>query len=163
MKPEQTTNNALFLANAEATDNLGQRLASLLRAGDTVFLIGDLGAGKTALARAVISAKLDAVGLAEDIPSPTFTLVQTYEADLPIWHADLYRLTGPEEAEELGLADAMEDSIVLIEWPDRLADLTPERRLEVSLDFSADGEGRIASLTPFGDGWAGRIEALTND
>jgi tRNA threonylcarbamoyladenosine biosynthesis protein TsaE len=154
--------NTSYLPDEAATDRLGARLGTALQPGDTVLLFGDLGAGKTALARAAIAARLATVGLAEDIPSPTFTLVQTYEADVQIWHADLYRLTGPEEAEELGLADAMDEAIVLIEWPDRLADLTPERRLEVSLAFPPDGDGRQITLSPIGGGWDNVLNGLND-
>ncbi|SFL77724.1 tRNA threonylcarbamoyladenosine biosynthesis protein TsaE [Shimia aestuarii] len=110
-----------------------------MRPGDVLLLQGDIGAGKTHFARALIQSLLSEP---EDVPSPTFTLVQTYETPgSEIWHADLYRLTSPDEVVELGLTDAFEDAICLVEWPDRLAELAPQSALR--LDFSlGDTEGQ---------------------
>ena len=105
--------------DAELTTALARALAPDLRAGDTILLEGPVGAGKSHFARALIRARLESP--AEEVPSPTFTLVQTYDGDPPIWHADLYRLSDVAEVEELGLLDAMADAITLIEWPDRMA------------------------------------------
>ncbi|TWI33349.1 tRNA (adenosine(37)-N6)-threonylcarbamoyltransferase complex ATPase subunit type 1 TsaE [Paracoccus sulfuroxidans] len=106
-------------ADAEMTEALARAMAAILRPGDVLALEGAVGAGKTHFARALIRARQG--DAAEDVPSPTFTLVQTYDDPLgtEIWHADLYRLTHPDELAELGLEDAMQDAIVLIEWPDR--------------------------------------------
>lgn len=141
---------SLTLPDADATAALGVRLADLLHAGDTLLLHGPIGAGKSHLARAFIRARL---GRMEDVPSPTFTLVQTYETDGPeIWHADLYRLTHPDEVFELGLADAFSTAICLIEWPDRLGSHGPAGALNLRL---ADlGDGRQADL------WGGRPEVI---
>lgn len=110
------------LASADATATFAQALAPLLVSGDTLCLEGDLGAGKTHFARSVIQARLAAFGAVEDVPSPSFTLVQTYLAgDLEIWHADLYRLSDPQEVDELGLFDAFDTGLCLIEWPARMA------------------------------------------
>lgn len=134
---------ALFLPDEDATSALGERLASLLRPGDTVLLEGQIGVGKSHLARALIRAKL---GRLEDVPSPTFTLVQTYDAeDAEIWHADLYRLSLPDEVLELGLEQAFESAICLIEWPDRLGPHLPQGALHIRL--SAEGEGRCAHMS----------------
>jgi len=133
----------LDLPNAEATEALGQKLAARARAGDVILLEGPIGAGKSCLARAFIRARL---GREEDVPSPTFTLVQVYEADgVEIWHADLYRLTHPDEVWELGLDDAFRTAISLVEWPDRLGTHVPPRALRLRLD--AAGEGRRAVIT----------------
>ena len=105
-------------ADAGLTTGLARALAPELRAGDTLMLDGPVGAGKSHFARALIRARL--ANPAEDVPSPTFTLVQTYDGTPPLWHADLYRLTDPVEIEELGLLDALPESIALIEWPDRM-------------------------------------------
>ncbi len=144
------------LADLEATGRLGERLAALVVPGDVIALGGALGAGKTALARALIRA----AGGGDDVPSPTFTLVQTYATPRgTIWHFDLYRLEQPEEAYELAIEDAFMDGISLIEWPDRLGALLPEERLDVVLAMGTGATGRRATITGHG-GWAGRMSGL---
>lgn len=134
---------SIFLPDADATTRLGAVLAGLACPGDTILLQGPIGAGKTHLARALIQARL---GRAEDVPSPSFTLVQTYVADdVEIWHADLYRLSHPDDVRELGLVDVFAAAICLIEWPDRLGKSTPADALTITL--SADGDGRRAALS----------------
>jgi tRNA threonylcarbamoyladenosine biosynthesis protein TsaE len=134
---------SLFLPDDAATARLGAVLAQVLCAGDTLLLSGGIGAGKTHLSRALIRARL---GREEDIPSPTFTLVQTYDAgDVEIWHADLYRISHPDDALELGLEAAFETAICLVEWPDRLGGLAPPHAL--SLTLSLAGEGRSATFS----------------
>lgn len=142
----------LELAGEADTAALGERLGVAARPGDVIALRGDLGAGKTTLARALIR-KL--MGPETEAPSPTFTLVQTYPADgLPIWHFDLYRLENPGEARELGLEEAV-DGLALIEWPERLGRYLPGARLEVQLGFG--GAGRIARLVDLDD-WSKRLD-----
>ena len=131
----------IALADPDATDRLGVWLAAHLQPGDCLLLSGPIGAGKSHLARALIRARL---GRFEDVPSPTFTLVQTYEADVEIWHADLYRLSHPDEVLELGLDEAFDRAICLIEWPDRLGRLVPKGAISVTL--SAQGGGRLARI-----------------
>lgn len=134
MTPETAS---LFLADEAATAALAGRIAPFLRAGDTILLEGDIGAGKTTFARALIRARL---GREEDVPSPTFTLVQTYEdQEAEIWHCDLYRLTSPDEILELGLDAAFEEGICLIEWPDRLGTTAPKGALRLRLLQERDG------------------------
>ena len=141
------------LADENATAGLARRLAALARAGDVIALWGPLGAGKTSFARAFIGA----LGAKEEVPSPTFTLVQAYPLALAtVWHFDLFRLSSPEEARELGLEDALDGGISLIEWPDRLGALLPEQRLDVMLAFD-DGRRR-AELIGHGD-WTTRLQA----
>lgn len=149
----------LPLPDLAATQRLGGALAALLRPGDVVALYGDLGAGKTALARALIRALPGPDGAAEEeVPSPTFTLVQTYERDpAPVWHFDLYRIENPEEVHELGFSEALAEGIVLIEWPERLGALLPPAALSLTLDY--DGEGRTARLDGGGD-WPARLAEL---
>ncbi len=119
----------------DATARFAAALAPRLGRGDVLLLSGGLGAGKTHFARALIQARLAAMGRNEDVPSPTFTLVQIYsDGVLDLWHCDLYRLGDPEEVLELGLEDAFESAVCLIEWPDRLGDLLPKGAL--SLDFA---------------------------
>lgn len=144
----------LSLPDEAATVALAGRLAPLLRPGDVVTLRGDLGAGKTALARAII--RHLAGDPAEEVPSPTFTLVQTYEhLSPPVWHFDLYRLTDPGEVVELGWEEARE-ACALVEWPERLGPLLPRDRLEV--EMTLDGpEARRAVMTGHGS-WAARLE-----
>jgi len=151
----------LPLPDPAATEALGRALAPLLRGGDVVALYGDLGAGKTALARALIRALPGPLGAAEEeVPSPTFTLVQTYERDpAPVWHFDLYRIEDSSEVEELGLSEALAGGISLIEWPERLGAGLPAAALRISLAFGADGEGRRARLSGGGN-WAMRLAEL---
>ena len=132
----------LDLEDASATEALGAVIAQALEAGDVVCLWGGLGAGKTTLARGLIRALM---GPDEEAPSPTFTLVQTYEGPrFPIAHLDLYRLSGPEELRELGLDEAMEDGAAVIEWPERLGGRLPPDRLDIRLSIEA--EGRAAEI-----------------
>jgi len=134
------------LADAEATEALGAALALRLRPGDAVCLYGPLGAGKTTLARGLIRAL---TGPEEDVPSPTFTLMQLYEGPrFSVSHFDLYRLEQAGEVDELGLDEALEDGAALIEWPQRLGGRLPPDRLDIEIAF--DAEGRLARLTPHG-------------
>jgi tRNA threonylcarbamoyladenosine biosynthesis protein TsaE len=135
------------LVGAEAVEALGARLADLVRPGDVIALSGDLGAGKTTLARGL----LQALGLAGEAPSPTFTIVQTYEPPevrLPVWHVDLYRIDDPQEAIELGLDEAFDTAVVLLEWPERLGALLPRNALRLRLDGAGEGERRLTAEVP---------------
>ncbi len=146
------TSLTLSLATEAETSDLGARLAAVVRPGDVIALLGDLGAGKSTLARALIQAL---AGPDTEVPSPTFTLVQTYATPgLAVWHFDLYRLEDPGEARELGLEEAAE-GLSVIEWPERLGRDLPHTRLEVRLSF--EGTGRIAHLTDCDD-WSTRLD-----
>ena len=141
----------IALADEAATSSLGAALAGALQVGEAICLTGALGAGKSTLARALIRALTTP---AEDVPSPTFTLVQFYEgAGLKVAHFDLYRLTSAEEAYEIGLDEALDDGAALIEWPERLEGHLPPDRLDI--EITIDGDGRRARLTPNG-AWEGR-------
>ena len=130
------------LPNEQATEALGATLAARLKPGDVVGLKGDLGAGKTTLARAIIRAAAADPDLI--VPSPTFTLVEVYDTPRgPYWHFDLYRLERPEQIYELGWEEALADGISLIEWPERLGPLLPKH---LSVTLEVDGDGRRALL-----------------
>lgn len=135
----------IFLADEAATAALGAELAATLKPGALALLSGGLGAGKTALARAIVRTL---VGDPEtDVPSPSFALVQPYDANgTPLLHADLYRLHDPHEIDELGLFDRP-DAIVLVEWPERAPDLAQLATIAVTLTVPADGIGRVAEVT----------------
>jgi N-acetylmuramate 1-kinase len=133
----------LALENAAATERLGEDLARALKKGDVLALSGEIGAGKSTLARALIRAMADDGGL--EVPSPTFTLVQEYAARIPISHFDLYRLNSPQETQELGLEEAMAAGICMIEWPERAGSLLPETAIR--LELKEPGEGRTALIS----------------
>lgn len=147
----------IALATPEATARLGARIARLLRRGDAVLLFGDLGAGKSTLARGLVRALTRPD---EEVPSPTFTLVQVYDGPgFAITHLDLYRLSGPEEVYELGFEEALEEGAALVEWPQRLGARLPPDRLDIELCSRGAGgpdEGRLAVLEPHGS-FRGRV------
>lgn len=139
---------SLALPDPGATEELGASLAGVLQPGDLVTLSGDLGSGKTALARAILRALSGHPGL--EVPSPTFTLLQSYDTSAgTALHADLYRIAGDQDLAEIGLEEMMEGAIVLVEWPERSAAIQALPRLDVELDLAPDGS-RTASLTGSG-------------
>lgn len=154
------------VTSPDIMDNLGMRLAALLRGGDCIGLTGDLGAGKSTLARAMILAATSAQDIVVgDVPSPTFTLVQPYplpSADDPgreIWHYDLWRLEDPEEVIELGIEEALMRHISLIEWPQRMGHLLPASHLMITI---TKGEAETHREVHFhGDeAWAERLRPV---
>ncbi len=158
------------LCDVDTTAALAEEVAVLARPGDVIALGGDLGCGKTTFARAFIRALAILHGEGdreEEVPSPTFTLVQIYQRlPAPVWHFDLYRVEKPEEAYELGIEEAFEGAISLVEWPQRLGRLLPTERLDLDLKFSSEApeddiscEPRRATLTGHGV-WAARLEGL---
>lgn len=148
------------LPTPEDTAGLARRIAPGLGAGDVLLLEGPIGAGKSHFARALILARLAAVGQSDEVPSPTFTLVQTYAAgDLEIWHADLYRLTHADEAMELGLTEAFTTALCLVEWPDRLGLDAPEAALCLQFAYGNAPDARQLTLSG-GPRWAGLLAAL---
>lgn len=141
----------LLLDDEAATRQLGAALAAVLRAGDTVALSGDLGAGKSTFARAIVHA----LGWAGEVPSPTFTLVQSYDppdVDVAIWHCDLYRLERPDEVDALGLFET--DAALLIEWPERLGARLPADALRLTFAGSGDAPRHLTWDAP--KAWEGR-------
>lgn len=134
---------------------MGKTLATLLAASPqkplAVLLTGDLGAGKTTLCRAIIHAMTGE----DDIPSPTYSLVQTYDTDnREVWHADLYRVASEDDLEELGLIEAFEQALVLVEWPDRLGRYTPDHRLDIAITTGQTDTQRMMTMTGTGRGEA---------
>jgi tRNA threonylcarbamoyladenosine biosynthesis protein TsaE len=140
----------LTLSDLAATERFAATVAAAARQGDTILLSGPLGAGKTAFARAFLRAAANDPAL--EVPSPSFTLVQSYDTRQGrVHHFDLWRLDGPSALPELGWDGALDD-IVLVEWPDRLGPLTPNDALR--LDFEpAEGDARIVRVA----GWSGRL------
>jgi len=147
----------LQLDDEAATGRLARALARLLMPGDVVALSGPLGSGKTCLVRAIVRAlgRPD-----EEVPSPTFTLVQTYELpDFTLWHFDLYRIESPNEAHELGFEDALAGGVSMIEWPERLGAALPSDCLRIDLDFGPERGVRRAALSGPGS-WAARLRDI---
>lgn len=145
----------IFLPNLEATNRLAAGLARLLRRGDIITLQGDLGAGKTTFVRCL----LRSLGVTDDVPSPTFTLVQTYTTrDLPVYHFDLYRLKDSSELDELGFDDALHEGVALIEWSERAEARLTGNRLALHFSGQTDSD-RQCSLQGFGN-WAERLKGF---
>ncbi|MEM6858662.1 MAG: tRNA (adenosine(37)-N6)-threonylcarbamoyltransferase complex ATPase subunit type 1 TsaE [Pseudomonadota bacterium] len=142
------------LPDLTAMQRYGERIAAQLRTGDVVALSGGLGAGKTTLARAIIAA----LGYAHEVPSPTFTIIETYDAPplrLPVVHADFYRLDDPAELAEIGLDDYREGAALIAEWPDKAGGFAHEAAcLQITLEPAEEGRIAIASA---GTDWLGRL------
>ena len=146
----------IALPDAMATEAFGASLAAEVQVGDVVALFGELGAGKTTLARGI----LRGLGHGGDVASPTFPIVQAYDPPdvrLPVWHVDLYRIEHPEELEELGLDEALADGALLVEWPERLPFLWPQT-LRLKLSPSGDGGRALTAEVPaaWGSRWPPR-------
>ncbi|WP_205480562.1 tRNA (adenosine(37)-N6)-threonylcarbamoyltransferase complex ATPase subunit type 1 TsaE [Sphingomonas arenae] len=141
----------MILADEAGTARAGAALAGVLRPGDVVTLSGPLGVGKTTLVRAL----LHALGHEGEVPSPTFAIVQPYEAvSLPVWHCDLYRIEDPGELDELGLETILEDGALLVEWPERAGEAAWPQALRLSLDFAAGDARSLTARVPAA--WEGR-------
>ncbi|MGK6355475.1 tRNA (adenosine(37)-N6)-threonylcarbamoyltransferase complex ATPase subunit type 1 TsaE [Sphingomonas sp. DT-207] len=135
------------LGTVEDNLALGARLAALAQPGDVIALSGPLGAGKTSIARGLLAA----LGLEDEAPSPSFAIVQPYappEVRLPVLHVDLYRIEDPGEAEELGLDEARADSLLLVEWPERLGEAYWRDALWLSLEVLPDGARSLTAKVP---------------
>ncbi|MEM6588967.1 MAG: tRNA (adenosine(37)-N6)-threonylcarbamoyltransferase complex ATPase subunit type 1 TsaE [Pseudomonadota bacterium] len=140
------------------TARFAAALAPLLDAGDTVLLEGPIGAGKSHFTRSAI---LQILSVPEDIPSPTYTIVQTYlSPKAEVWHADLYRLGNAGEVHEIGLWAAFEDAICFVEWPDRLGTQAPTSALTVTLSPQAEEEDRVLSFSWTDPRWRTRLEGI---
>ena len=154
-------NIEIGLTDQCATEDLGVRLAACAKAGHVILLNGDIGMGKSVLARAFIRAYCQTD---EDVPSPTFNLVQIYDTGpAPVFHFDLYRLESPDQVLELGIEEAFADGISLIEWPDRLGTSLPNDRLEINIMAGKNDLSRKSSLTGFGCWKRGFIDTFENE
>ena len=143
------------LKTEAATQAFAARFGAHVMPGDVILLSGPVGAGKTAFARALIQSLITSD---EDVPSPTYTLVQTYDTPRgEIWHSDLYRVMSISEVEELGLTEAFDTAICLIEWPEMLGDLIPDHAISMSLKPDAGGHGRLMTLRWTDDRWDQRV------
>lgn len=150
---------SITLPSPENTARLAVEMASRLEPGDIILLDGPIGSGKTHFARSLIQASLPEP---EDVPSPTFTLIQVYDTGShEIWHADLYRLTSQDEVEELGLVEAFETAVCVVEWPEKLGDLRPAAALTVQFQTLPDAEdARQLTLTWSNPKWDEKLEFL---
>lgn len=161
--PDQKPSSLILqLSSPEVTADLARHIGTQLHPGDCLLLEGPIGAGKSHFARSLIQSLME---FPEDVPSPTFTLVQCYDvAPGELWHADLYRLSSLDEIEELGLTEAFDDAICLIEWPDRLAELTPPHALHLTLSLDSEAEeARQLSLSWTDDKWQNLMVEVAND
>lgn len=149
----------LTMKSPDETASLAASLGGALQPGDTVLLDGAIGSGKTHFARALVQSVL---AIPEDVPSPTFTLVQVYDTRIgEVWHSDLYRLSSVEEVEELGLIEAFETSICLIEWPEKLGTLRPPTALAIRFMADSDDlEARHLEMRWTDPKWTNRLERL---
>lgn len=141
------------LADLDASLALGAALAKVARPGDVIALSGELGAGKTSIARGLLAA----LGLEEEAPSPSFAIVQPYdppEVRFPVLHVDLYRIENSGEAKELGLDEARGDSLLIVEWPERLGEDAWDDALWLTLETMSDGARALTARVP--PAWEGR-------
>ena len=152
------------LGDVAATNAFAGKCASIARAGDVFALAGALGVGKTTFARAFVNAMADREGAPpEEVPSPTFTLVQLYEfGSETVYHFDLYRIESEADAMELGIDEAFADGISLIEWPEKLGGYLPSDRVELSFDFGDDSDQRLCRVRGYG-AWSARAAELLPD
>ena len=146
-----------ILENETATWALASQIANLAKPTDIITLAGDLGVGKTSFARGLIGA----IGGDCEVPSPTFTLVQSYEfSNIVVYHFDLYRIMDPEEILELGIEDAYSEGLSLIEWPERMAHYLPSVRLEIKIWNGSNKNSRNIKIVAHGDNWIQRLTQL---
>jgi tRNA threonylcarbamoyladenosine biosynthesis protein TsaE len=145
----------LTLDSPLATRSLAKAMAPHVGPGDLLGLCGGLGAGKSLFARALICSRLAGAGRSEHVPSPSYSLVQTYDlGSAEIWHADLYRMDGLDELAELGLDEAFETAICVVEWADRLGSALPDRHLMLAFSLAPGAdETRQVTISPRGPGW----------
>ncbi|MBN2025935.1 MAG: tRNA (adenosine(37)-N6)-threonylcarbamoyltransferase complex ATPase subunit type 1 TsaE [Actinobacteria bacterium] len=157
MGEEGTVSLVFKTESAEQTFGLGVEFASLLRPGDVVLLVGELGAGKTCLAQGIARG----VGVGEQVTSPTFTIMREYRGRMPLYHLDAYRLEGPEDLYDIGVEEYLEgEGVLVVEWGDRVREFFPPGYLEVRLDFTGGDEERLVGFLPQGDAWERRLRRM---
>lgn len=157
---EQETYTVITIADEGAMEALARQISEICGIGDLIALYGNLGVGKSVFARAFVRHRM---GPDEEVPSPTFTLVQSYDrAGVPIAHFDLYRIQQPDEILELGFEDAMADGTVLVEWPDRLGAYLPLDRLDIEISQGASTNARSIRVTGHGY-WLARVSDVINE
>ncbi len=140
---------AITTESPAETENEAARLASLLAPGDTITLSGDLGAGKTCFVRGLVTALSSCQG--EMVASPTYAIMNEYSGDIPVYHIDCYRLKGADDAVELGFDELFQGrGISVVEWPERIAPLLPEDRLDIFFEYRGENE-RLIRYSPHGD------------
>jgi|TARA_B110001450_G_C17394375_1_gene389032 tRNA threonylcarbamoyladenosine biosynthesis protein TsaE len=147
----------------QQTVYIAEILAEVIRPGDTVLLFGEIGSGKTFFSRAMIQKMMEKQGaVVEDIPSPTFTIVQIYDTLVPsVWHLDLYRISNPDEIIDLDLENALEKHVCLIEWPQHMGLHVPERNISITLEeILGSGDVRNIDFEFYGTGWEHIIRGL---
>jgi len=150
----------ITVPDAEAMWRLGSLVGRCLEMQDFVALWGGLGAGKTTFSRGIVQQLQQGTQRIEEVPSPTFTLVQYYEtAVCPVWHFDLYRIESPDEIYELGYEEALETGISLVEWPERMAELLPSTRLDVEIAIGPNSTDRLVAFRASGT-WSERLVGL---
>lgn len=147
---------SLHTSGPGETEAVAASVGAMLRRGDLVVLIGDMGAGKTTFAKGVARA----LGVEETVTSPTFTIIQEYDGGVPVAHVDVYRLERLQELHDIGFDELLEDRVVLVEWGDAIAPLLPNDRLEVQLTMGDDPNERMIELRPHGARWRGARDAL---
>jgi len=148
--------------STQDTQTLAEQLAPQLSVGDTILLSGSVGAGKTDLARRILQNRMQKSGSIEDVPSPTFTLVQSYEIDgTEFIHSDLYRLTDVDEIYELGLSRAFDDAVTIVEWPDRLGEETPPDALSIDINILSENVRQL-QFSWTSPKWFAKLHPITN-
>lgn len=157
MDEEKEAQRIYVTRNERETRELGEKLAAILRPGDVLLLVGELGAGKTCLAQGLARG----LGIKERVLSPTFTLLREYRGRLPLYHLDAYRLEGPWDLFEIGVEEYLEgDGVLLVEWGDRARNFFTPDFLELRMEFTASEEERLIHLLPRGEGWRERLRDL---
>jgi tRNA threonylcarbamoyladenosine biosynthesis protein TsaE len=150
----------LLSESADETMEIGRTIGRCLSEGDVIGLTGDLGSGKSVIARGI----LRALGVEGDIPSPSFIIAARYEAKIPVNHIDLYRLASVDEAAGLGLEDLLySEEISVIEWAEKMVEIMPEARIDIRIDLRGQKDERLVTISPSGDVMKAKLAAVAGD